>query len=375
MDADARRGSVRIAYVITRADSVGGATIHVRDLAAAMRDRGHDVLVLVGGAGPVTDQLDAAGVPYRSLQHLRRAIHPIRDVAAQRELIAALREFRPDLVSTHTAKAGWIGRLAAVRAGVPAIYTPHGWPVSGRFTAVSGAIFTVAERAASKWGRAVICVSESERQVAISKRLARPEQLFVIHNGVRDVPPEFRASPECEPVRISSVARFEPPKDHATLLVALAALRTRAWSLDLIGDGPAEARMHRLAERLGVAGRVNFRGYQSDPEPVLAAAHIFVLASRSEAFPRSVLEAMRAGLPVVASDVGGVREAVEHGNTGILVPPEDPQALAAAIDRLLIAPSVRARLGENGREVFEQRFRLEQTVEKTLDVYRAIMDA
>jgi glycosyltransferase involved in cell wall biosynthesis len=232
----------------------------------------------------------------------------------------------------------------------------------------------VAERAAAQWGQSVICVSESEREIAISKRLVRPDQLHVVYNGVRDVPPEFQASPECEPVRITSIARFAPPKDHATLLVALATLRARAWSLDLIGDGPTEARMRRLAERLGVAGRVNFRGYQPDPEPVLAAAHIFVLASRSEAFPRSVLEAMRAGLPVVASDVGGVREAVGHGNTGILVPPEDPQAMAAAIDRLLIAPTVRSRLGANGREAFEQRFRLEQTVERTLDIYRGIIN-
>jgi glycosyltransferase involved in cell wall biosynthesis len=248
-------------------------------------------------------------------------------------------------------------------------------PVSGRFSPLSGALFTVAERAAARWNQAVICVSDSERRLALAKRIGRPDQLYVVHNGVRDVPPEFRAAPSCEPVRICSTARFEHPKDHATLLVALAALRNRAWSLDLIGDGPNEARMRRLAERLGVAGRVRFRGYQAEPEPVLAAAHLFVLATRSEAFPRSVLEAMRAGLPVVASDVGGVGEAVAHGNTGILVPPQDPQELAAAIDRLLTAPTLRSRLGGNGRAAFETRFRLEHTVEETLAVYRVIMEA
>jgi glycosyltransferase involved in cell wall biosynthesis len=364
---------LRIAYVITRADSVGGASIHVRDLAAAMLDRGHEVLTLVGGTGAVTEQLEAVNVPCRPLRHLRRSIHPFRDLAAVGELTAALREFRPDLVSTHTAKAGWIGRLAASKAGVPAIYTPHGWPVSGRFPPPSAAVFTVAERTAARWGGPVICVSESERRIALAKRFATEEQLYVVHNGVRDVPPEFRAAPGCDPVSIASIARFESPKDHATLLVALAALRNRSWTLDLIGDGPNEARMRRLAERLGVAGRVHFRGYQPEPEPVLAAAHLFVLASRSEAFPRSVLEAMRAGLPVVASDVGGVKEAVGNGYTGILVPPEDPHALAAAIDRLLGAPTVRSRLGANGRTAFEERFRLEHTVEKTLRIYRAII--
>src|SRR5207302_3734745 len=131
---------MRIAYVITRADAVGGATIHVRDLARAMRDRGHEALVLVGGRGPVTGQLEAAGVNFRSLRHLRRAINPLRDVLAYREMIAALREFRPHLVSAHTAKAGWIGRAAAARLGIPAVYTPHGWPVAGRFPSGSGAL-------------------------------------------------------------------------------------------------------------------------------------------------------------------------------------------------------------------------------------------
>jgi len=313
-------------------------------------------------------------VPFRSVRHLRRAVNPLRDFLAYRELIAALRGFRPHLVSTHTAKAGWIGRAAAAQLGIPALYTPHGWPVAGRFSLGPGAVYTLAERAAAHWTSAVICVSESEKRLAIAKHIAGPGRLYVVHNGVRDVPPEFRAAPACDPIRICSIARFEPPKDHATLLVALAALRTRAWSLDLIGDGPAEARMRRLAERLGIAERVRFRGYQSDPEPVLAAAQIFVLATRSEAFPRSVLEAMRAGLPVVASDVGGMRESVEEGITGLLVPPQEPVALAAAIDALITDGARRRQLGEAGRRAFEQRFRLERTVEETLAVYRVIMD-
>ena len=361
--------------MVTRADSVGGASIHVRDLAGAMRDRGHDVVVLVGGRGPVTDLFENSGVAFRSLRYLRRSLNPLRDLRAYSELIAVLRELRPDLVSTHTAKAGWIGRAAAAKLGIPSLYTPHGWPAGSRFAGPSAAIFVLAERAASRWGAAVICVSESEKHLALQHRLARADQLYVVHNGVRDVPPEFRASPECDPVRICCTARFAPPKDHATLLVALAALRARVWSLDLIGEGPERSRVRRLAQRLGIAERIRFRGYQPEPEPVLAAAELFVLSTRSEALPRSVLEAMRAGLPVVATDVGGVSEAVEHECSGLLVPSEDVQALAAAIDSLLVDPERRRRFGAAGREAFERQFRLEQTVERTLAVYRAIMDA
>jgi len=365
---------MKIAYVITRADSVGGASIHVRDLAAAMRDLGHEVLVLVGGEGPVTEQFVVANLPYRSLRFLRRPVNPALDVMAFGELVAALRGFAPDLVSAHTAKAGWLGRAAARRLGLPVIYTPHGLPVHGRFYGAAAAMFHVAERTASRWSTAIICVSDAEKRLALAAGLAAPDRLFVVHNGVRDVPPEFRAAPECDPVCICSVARFAPPKDHSTLLVALATLRSRAWSLDLIGDGPKFAHARRLAEQLGIAERVHFRGYRADPEPALAASQLFVLSTHSEAFPRSVLEAMRAGLPVVASDAGGVREAVEHETTGLLVPPEDPHALAMSLDTLLTDSSLRARFGAAGRASYERKFRLQRTIEDTLAVYRAIMD-
>ena len=123
---------MRIAYVVTRADSVGGATIHVLEMARAMLQRGHDALVLIGGDGPAGRRLAEEGVPVRPLRFLRRPVRPDTDLLAFCELTAALRDFRPDLVSTHTAKAGWIGRAACAWLGVPAIYTPHGLPVGDR---------------------------------------------------------------------------------------------------------------------------------------------------------------------------------------------------------------------------------------------------
>ena len=364
---------MRIAYVITRADAVGGATIHVRDLARAVRELGHEALILVGGRGPVTEQFEAAGVPVHSLRHLRRSLHPVGDLLALRELTCVLRDFAPDLVSTHTAKAGWIGRAAAARLKLPALYTPHGLPLGSRFSPAASWLFSLAERAASPWSDAIVCVSEAERRLAFERRIAPPDHLFVVHNGVRDIPPEYRACPDREPVRLCSVARFEHPKDFATLMAALACLKDRPWTLDLAGDGPLEPEIRRLSAALGIAGRVRFLGYQPDPAPVLAQSQIFVLASRSEAFPRSILEAMRAGLPVVATDVGGVSEAVSHGETGLLVPPRDPAALAVAIAELLAAPGVRREFGDRGRGVFERRFGLHHTVGKMLALYAAVL--
>ncbi len=335
---------MKIAYVITRSDAVGGASIHVRDLARAMQEAGHQVLVFVGGTGPVTDQLDAAGVPYRPLQFLGRRIHPQRDRRALSELTAALAGMHPDIVSTHTAKTGWIGRAAAARLGLPVIYTPHGLTVGSRLSPLLGPLFTIAERIASRWTRQMICVCEYERRLAIEKKLIPVNRITVIHNGIRDIPPEQHADPGRDPVRICSVARFQAPKDHATLIRALGNLQSQPWELDLVGDGPLEPEIRRLAAALGISERVHFLGYQQDPATVLANAQVFALSSRSEAFPRSILEAMRAGLPVVASDVGGVSEAVVPDSTGLLVPPG----------------------------AFDANFRLERMVQQTAAVYATV---
>jgi glycosyltransferase involved in cell wall biosynthesis len=365
---------VNIVYLITRADAVGGASIHVRDLARAMLDRGHQATVLVGGRGPVTDRLAEAGVPFRSLRYLRRPIRPLRDWRALAEIASLLGDLGPDLVSTHTAKAGWLGRAACARLAIPALYTPHGWSIGHRVSGPLGALFTRAERIAARWAAAIICVCEHERRLALAARVAPAEKLRVVYNGVRDVSPDLRADPAREPVRICSLARFASPKDHRTLLQALATIRSGTWELDLAGDGPLEPDIRRLAAELGLAGRVRFHGYLPDPAPVLAAAQLYVLSSRSEGFPRTVLEAMRAGLPVVASDVGGVGESVTEGVSGLLVPARNPAALASALARLLADAALRRQMGEAARLAYQARFRWESMVEATAAIYATVLN-
>lgn len=360
---------MRILYVVTRADAVGGASIHVRDMAREMIVRGHAVLVITGGEGPVTNLLRAAGVPCRPLRSLRRSIHPVRDFLAARELAAAVREFAPDIMSVHTAKAGWIGRTVAAWLGIPAVYTPHGWPIGDRMGPRAGILFEWAERLASRWTSAIICVCEAERDLALHKRVARADQIHVVHNGVHDIPARLRADAGAFPPRIVSVARLEAPKDPVTLLGALEIIRSQPWELDLVGDGPLEPELRRLAAGMGIADRVRFLGYVRDPAEVLARAQLFVLSSRSEGFPRSVLEAMRAGLPVVASAVGGIPEAVSDGIEGLLVPRGDPRALAAALSGLLAGGERRKQMGLCARQTYEERFRFERMADETEAIY------
>jgi glycosyltransferase involved in cell wall biosynthesis len=232
----------------------------------------------------------------------------------------------------------------------------------------------LAERAAGRWRQDVVCVCQAERQLALASRIAVPERLHVIHNGVRDVGPGLRASPEGAGCRIVSVARFEEPKDHATLLRAMSRLRDLDWSLELVGDGPLEKDCRALAATLGIADRVEFPGYRRDPAAALARARLFVLSSRSEALPRSVLEAMRAGLPIVASAVGGLPELVDNRINGVLIPISDAGALAMAIREMIVDRYARATRGKASRAAYEARFRFELMLEKTAALYETVCE-
>ena len=171
-----------------------------------------------------------------------------------------------------------------------------------------------------------------------------------------------------------SVARFEKPKDHGALLAAMSLLKDLDWELELVGDGPLEKNCRALAARLGIADRVRFLGYQRDPTPALARASLFVLSSRSEGLPRSVLEAMRAGLPIVASAVGGLPELVDNGNNGVLVPSSEAGGLASAIRAMIMDADVRTACGKASRAVYEARFRFELMLEKTAALYETVCE-
>jgi glycosyltransferase involved in cell wall biosynthesis len=365
---------LKIAYIITRADPIGGAQIHVRDLAGAMQARGHVVLVLLGGHGPFLDDLRARNIRTIVLEHLTVPIRPLQDLRALRETRRALEAFRPDLVATHSAKAGVVGRMAARLLGVPVTVTTHGWSFTTGVPPMRATVYRWIERVTGPFAADMtITVSEYDRQLALKAGILSQDQLVTVHNGMPDVPPSLRARPDGAPVRLVMVARFGAQKDHPTLLRALADLRDVPWDLDLIGEGPLMAQTRDLAASLGIAERVRFLGQRIDVDRLLAAAHISVLATNWEGFPLSILEAMRAGLPMIATDVGGVSESVRDGETGYLVPPAQVGPLRDRLRTLLNDSGLRARMGAAGRQLYEREFTLDRSVSRTLDVYSRVL--
>jgi glycosyltransferase involved in cell wall biosynthesis len=364
---------VRIVYIVTTASPIGGAQIHVRDLAAAVSAQGHSPSVITSGSGPFIDDLRRLGIPVRVLRHLSVPIHPLRDLRALREIRAALTELRPELLATHSSKAGILGRLAGRSLRVPVVFTVHGWAFTPGVPPLHAAVYRQVERLVGPLASKIITVSEFDRRLGLAARIAGEDRLVTVHNGMPDVPDNLRADPRRTPVRLVMVARFGAQKDHPTLFRALAGLQNHAWELDLIGDGPLRGEMASLAAGLGLGGRVRFLGQRSDVDQILADAQVSLLATNWEGFPLSVLEAMRAGLPVVASSVGGIGESVRDEENGYLVPRGDVELLRDRIERLLASPDLRARMGTKGRTRFEQEFTLDHSVNRTLAVYRDVL--
>jgi glycosyltransferase involved in cell wall biosynthesis len=364
---------MRIAFVITRGDSVGGAQVHVRDLAAALRRAGHDVKVFVGGSGPAVEALASLGVPHHCLQHLVHPIRPHRDVRGFFELRRELKAFSPDLVSTHSSKAGLLGRAAARSLGIPAIFTAHGFAFTEGVNEKKRKLYTLVEWIGAKLAHRIIAVSDYDRNLALKRGVTVPERIQTIHNAMPDVAPELRADPARHPPRIVMVARFDPPKDHAALLRAIAPLKHLPWTLDFVGGGSLMEAARKLAEELGVGYRVELAGDTRNVGERLARAQIFALVTHYEGLPRSIIEAMRAGLPVVASNVGGVREEVTDDVTGFLVRRGDEVTLQEKLELLLKDAELRRRMGAAGRKRYEEHFTFDRVFRETTAVYDEVL--
>jgi glycosyltransferase involved in cell wall biosynthesis len=364
---------MNIAYIVTRADPIGGAQVHVRDMARAVREAGHQASVMTSGSGPFVDDLRTQGTPVLLMEHLSMPIAPVRDYRAYREIQRALTGLRPDLIAAHSSKAGTLARLAGRSLRIPVVFTAHGWAFTPGVPDSHAALYRRVERLVGPLASRIITVSEFDRRLALEARIAPPGRIVTVHNGIPDTDTAPRADPTRSPPRLVMVARFMAQKDHRTLFQALANLTGHPWEVDLIGDGPLMEAMRQLAASLGLSGRVRFLGQRMDVGAILAESQAFLLISNWEGFPLSILEAMRSGLPVIASAVGGVEEAVQDGETGFLVPRGDPAALAERLTRLLVDPDLRGRLGAHGRRRFETSFTLDHSVQRTLAVYRSVL--
>jgi glycosyltransferase involved in cell wall biosynthesis len=363
---------MKLVQLVTGSSSFGGAEAHVRDLTIGLIRRGHESFVIVGGPeGLFHSQLRANGVPVIVIPPLQKPLHPVRDMESLLHLMSVLRRLKPDILATHTAKAGFIGRLAARLMGIPCVFTPHGQSFIDRKHGRVIKHRLLLELLALQCGATTIAVSEAERQIALAHLPMDPARISLIHNGIPDCTPQRRVGDG--PVRLTMVARFDHQKDHYTLLRALSALNQLRWELRLAGSGPLLDTVKRFAENCSISSCVRFLGECSDVSSLLADTDIFLLISNAEAFPISILEAMRAALPVVATDTGGVCEAVSDGGNGFLVPHADSTTLADKLSVLIRSPELRLTMGVSSRQRFLRHYEWNYMLDQTEALYAGLL--
>lgn len=360
----------RILMLITRAE-LGGAATHVADLLRGLRDR-FDLHLGTGETGYLTEVAAELGVPTHILPSLAQPLDPSRDLAALGETLQLTRKIRPDLVHAHTSKAGFIGRAAARRAGVPSVFTAHTWCFAEGTSLKWKMVGTPLERIASRWCDTIINVSEANRRLALNRNISPAHKQITIHNGIFDH--QLRARPaEGAVPRIIMHARFAPQKAQSLLIEAVRGI-SQPYELALVGEGPTRAAVEQQVRTAGLSQRVQFLGQRMDMPELLATSNIFALFTNWEGFPISILEAMRAGLPSVVSDVGGVREAID-GSCGRIIAPGDVTGFRCALEELLRSGPLRKELGDAARARYENNFTVDVMLNKTIAVYSALTES
>ena len=356
---------MKVLYLVTKSER-GGAQIHVLDLVRTLRDRIEPV-VACGEDGFLLEECRKLGVEVHIVPELIHPIRPLQDARAVLAVSSLLRRCRPDVIHGHTGKAGLVARAAGLLTRIPAFYTVHSWSFvgTGRMTS-SFAIWL--ERAMRFAGGTIIEVCRSNFAMARRSGVVNPSRHLTIWNGMPDT--SYRAASDSQgPVRILMAARFVPQKCHSLLLHALAGIE-QPWHLTLAGGGPHQTEMEQLSLKLGICERVTFTGDTNQVDSLLASSDIFALSSRYESLPLSIIEAMRAGLPVVATNVGGVSELVTDGVTGYLVPHSNVSPMRERLRELITSPEKRSEMGRMGRLRYERDFRVEVMAGAVLSLYR-----
>ena len=365
---------MKICYILTRSDAIGGVQIHVRNFSKMMNDKMHEAHIIVGGNGPYVQQLVDEGHNVHSTKFLRKNINPIFDLFAFFELIICLRGIRPEIVSTHSSKAGVLGRLASKLLGIPVIFTAHGWAFTEGVGRAKQFLYSKIETLMSMMTDKIITVSNYDLNLALEKKITETHKIQCIHNGMPDISEEFKSKISSNRIKICMIARFDAQKDHTTLLTSLAEMKDLSWDIDFLGDGPLIDSVKRYAKELGIEDRVNFLGQVSEVSIFLSEAQIFALISNWEGLPRSIIEAMRSGLPVVASDVAGVKELIIDGINGYLIPRKDSKTLSKKMRSLILNEELRMRMAKESLKKYHEGFTLDKTFDRTFCVYKETIE-
>lgn len=379
---------MKICHVITRL-ILGGAQENTILTCEGQHARGHDVTLITGPAlGPEGELMSRArrgGYRVIVLDEMRREIHPGRDIATYKSLVRHLRELRPDVMHSHSSKAGILARMAARNVGgMKIVHTIHGLAFHRYMRWHWNLVYITLEKRAARYTDAILCVADAMTAQALAAGVGRPDQYTTVYSGM-EIEPYLNRTPAADAFRarlgvssetilVTQVSRLAELKGHEYILAAARQVPDPHVHFCFVGDGHFRQKIEREIAASGMGGRFHLTGLLPPAEipAVMQATDILVHCSLREGLARTLPQAMLAGKPVVSFDVDGAREVVSD-STGALLAPMDVDGLAQAIRKLSASVDLRAALGNNGRELCRKRFDHNVMVEEIQKVYDRLM--
>ena len=380
----------KIVRVIARLN-IGGPSIHVVNLNKGLSPDRFESLLVTGSPNPaegsMLDYAQENGVQPLAIPEMvgEASLRP-RDIKALLRLYRILRMERPQIVHTHTAKAGFLGRLAARLAGVPIIvHTYHGHVLHGYYGPLRNWLLLQMERGLARITDCLVAVSPLVKEDLLAFRVAPPEKISVIPLGFdldpffkcRSLKGEFRTELGLSPVirLVGILGRIVPIKNHRLFLESAAQVAQQESNVRfvIVGDGTLRSEMEGYAQDLGIDDRVIFTGWRRDLLRIYADLDLLVVSSNNEGTPVSAIEAMASGCPVVATQVGGLPDVIEDGKTGYLIPALQPQALATAILDLIRHPEKAEQMGRAAQLSVKDKFSINRLIAETESLYLELL--
>ena len=376
---------IKIVRIIARLN-IGGPAINVVLLSEGLKDDGFETTLITGrveeSEGDMSYFALEKGINPVIVNELARSISPIKDIKALCKIYRIIRKEQPDIVHTHTAKAGVVGRMAAILAGVPVkVHTFHGHVFEGYFSSLATKVFIAIERFLGRFTDKVVAVSNSvENDVSMRYNIVSKDKVAVIQLGF-ELEKFFEADKNKGRLRqelglgsdvllIGIVGRLVPVKNHKMFLDVVKKVPAK---FIIVGDGELRQELENYAAELGIRDKVVFLGWRRDLENIYVDLDVVCLTSLNEGTPVSLIEAMASARPVLATDVGGVRDIVKNNENGLLVQSNDVDGFNKALLSMLEDREKRLEMGRYGRKFVNENFRKERLIKDTENLYNSLL--
>jgi len=362
---------MKIFYLITKSEP-GGAQTHVYQLSKYFIEKGNQVAIMSYPGGWLEKETKNTEIEFYPNKYFSNIPNPFTIFKAMKEIKRVIKDFEPDLIACHSTAAGFFGRLI-IRNKIPTVFTAHGWAFTKGTPFLRKIIAIIIEKIGAKFCSKIICVSNFDKNLVLKYKIAPIEKIEVVHNGVNFQDYQFQKN---DKQSIVFIGRLAKPKNPLLLLKAFNNLSPELknkTNISIIGKGPKLRRLKKFIKIKGL-NQVSLLGSIPRKEvfEILKRSDIFALISSWEGFPYTIIEAMSCGLPVIASDVGGIREAIDN-KSGILVKRGDQKQIELALEKLLKNPSLVKEMGENAREKSRNEFSLDKMLKKTEQVYMHLL--